>query len=138
MCSVMKKILLMIPVALLPVMAAAQDTTQTEPESGFGAIKRGFGMIFDGLKDEVDPAIDGLKDKAGTLKDKAYETGPELRDWVASMGPALRDLAAKVGDLNDYQKPEKLPNGDIILRRKVPLDPENPAQSDLPEGQIEL
>jgi len=41
------------------------------------------------------------------------------------LGPALRDLEEKIDDLNAYLPPEVLPNGDIIIRRKVPLLPEH-------------
>ena len=59
-------------------------------------------MFFRGLMDEMEPA---------------------LRDLQEGMEPALRDLMEKLDDLDAYHLPEVLPNGDIIIRRKTPLDP---------------
>lgn len=46
-----------------------------------------------------------------------------LRGLVDEMEPALRELQGLVDDLGAYHPPEMLPNGDIILRRKTPLEP---------------
>jgi len=48
-----------------------------------------------------------------------------LEGLMQELGPALRDLEEKIDDLNAYLPPEVLPNGDIIIRRKVPLLPEH-------------
>lgn len=141
MCLRMRQTFLIATLMLLPMTAMAQDEPliePAEPQSGFERMQRGFGMIFEGLREEVDPTVDGLKDKAGELRDKAREMAPEMREWVESMGPALLDLADKIGDLNDYHAPEKLPNGDIILRRKKPLldAPEPPM--DVPMGPTDI
>jgi hypothetical protein len=42
-----------------------------------------------------------------------------LGDEVAPMLRQLRELA---GDLRAYEAPEMLPNGDIVIRRKEPLE----------------
>lgn len=52
---------------------------------------------------------------------------------MKELGPALEDLEGKVLDLNKYHAPEILPNGDIIIRRKTPLD-----AVPLEDGEIEL
>ena len=44
----------------------------------------------------------------------------------------LIDLMDKLEDLDAYHLPEVLPNGDIIIRRKVPLIPEKE------EGEVEI
>jgi hypothetical protein len=58
----------------------------------------------------------------------ALERGIEqlLRDFFLEMEPRLRELRDAIGDLNNYEAPEMLPNGDIIIRRKTPLDPDAP------------
>ncbi len=55
-----------------------------------------------------------------------------LEGLMQEIGPALKDLEGKIDDLNAYYPPEVLPNGDIIIRRKVPLAV--PA----PEGEVDL
>ncbi len=90
---------------------------------------------------DVDPpaGTDELREGADLLRDGASQL---LRGLLDDMEPAMRDLAEtldgwkiegfSIRDLDDYQPPEMLPNGDIILRRKTPL--ERP----LDEGEIEL
>lgn len=59
-----------------------------------------------------------------------------LEGLMQELSPALEDLQSKIDDLNAYHPPEVLPNGDIIIRRKVPLVPEHlDGDSD---GEVEL
>ena len=46
-----------------------------------------------------------------------------LRGLMDEIEPALRDLGTTIDDLSAYHAPEIMPNGDIIIRRKVPLTP---------------
>lgn len=54
-----------------------------------------------------------------------------LEGLMNELGPALSELKGQIIDLNAYHAPEVLPNGDIIIRRKVPLEA-------VPEGQTDL
>lgn len=45
-----------------------------------------------------------------------------LRGLLSEMEPALRELEGALRELDAYHPPEVLPNGDIIIRRKTPLD----------------
>lgn len=56
-----------------------------------------------------------------------------FRGLLAEMEPAIRDLEGAIDNLNAYHAPEVLPNGDIIIRRKVPLKVEPPV-----EGEVDL
>ncbi|WP_241523967.1 AAA+ family ATPase [Oceaniglobus indicus] len=90
---------------------------------------------------EIGKGVDLLGEGARTL----------LRGLIDRVDPAMRDLAEQLGalnwqglgieDLDDYQAPEVLPNGDIILRRK-PDAPAAPAPGDdvtpLPGDEIEI
>ncbi|MDJ0825536.1 MAG: hypothetical protein QNJ16_08545 [Rhodobacter sp.] len=44
-----------------------------------------------------------------------------LRGLMGEIEPALRELEGALRDMHAYHPPEVLPNGDIIIRRKVPL-----------------
>jgi hypothetical protein len=57
-----------------------------------------------------------------------------LQGLLSEIEPALRELEGALNDLNGYHPPEVLPNGDIILRRKVPLTVKPEAEGD----EIEL
>lgn len=67
------------------------------------------------------------EEEGGTVRDgfDLLQEGTRLmlRGLLEEMEPALRDLRDRVGDLSAYHPPEILPNGDIIIRRKVPLEP---------------
>lgn len=61
-----------------------------------------------------------------------------LRDLFSEVEPALRQLRDAIGGLREYHAPEMLPNGDIIIRRKTPLDPEvPPGQAPADKGESE-
>jgi hypothetical protein len=49
--------------------------------------------------------------------DAAREVLDKLTEEVL---PLLKELGEKVGEVSEYQAPEVLPNGDIIIRRKKP------------------
>ncbi|MEL6609963.1 MAG: hypothetical protein AAFO58_03060 [Pseudomonadota bacterium] len=114
---------------LVPVLSPLPAVAQGEAEEeGLTLMERGAQMFFEGLLDEMEPAIDGMQSLA-------EEIGPGMAEVLSEMGPALRDLMGRVDDLTNYEPPVVLPNGDILLRRK----PEAP---DLPEvgpnGDVEL
>ncbi len=54
-----------------------------------------------------------------------------MQGFMAEMEPALEDIEGFLMDLNAYHPPEVLPNGDIIIRRKTPLEQDQ-------DGEIEL
>ena len=47
-----------------------------------------------------------------------------MKGLMQEMEPALDDLGDLLDNLDAYHAPEVLPNGDIIIRRKTPLDRE--------------
>ena len=106
----MRRMLIALLVAL-PLPAAAQD-------EGSGPMERGLRLFMDGLRDEMEPA---LRDLEGLTRDAA----PLLRRLQESLGSV-------VGDLDAYEAPEFLPNGDILIRRRSPLPP-----ADEPEVPVE-
>lgn len=56
-----------------------------------------------------------------------------MKGLMQEMEPALDDLGDLLDNLDAYHPPEMLPNGDIIIRRKTPVERE------LEEGgEIEL
>jgi len=110
-----------------PVPVLAQDA-QTDREEGLSLVERGLRQLFDGLMADMEPALD---DMAKAFKD---------------MEPMLRQLAELIGDVRNYEAPERLENGDIIIRRKadappppqLPVPDLNPPVDEAPDGQINL
>ncbi|RVT86985.1 hypothetical protein DXV76_02535 [Rhodobacteraceae bacterium CCMM004] len=98
---------------LVAAPLSAQETPEGDMSDGADLLKRGAELFFRGLLDEVEP--------------KMQEMAEALKEWN------LHGLT--IDDIDAYHPPEKLPNGDIIIRRKVPLDPLDPG----PEGdEIEI
>ena len=76
-------------------------------------------MILEGLIDEIAPMLDQAR--------------PLLRDEIA---PVIARLAELIDDLSSYELPERLPNGDIIIRRSpdAPPLPTPAPQPDMDDG----
>ncbi|WP_299904658.1 hypothetical protein [uncultured Paracoccus sp.] len=91
--------------------ADAPDAGGSMAEGG-DLIERGMGMFLDNLLNDMAPEIDGLsRDLGGAL---------------SMLGPVMTDLSTLVDDISNYQTPERLENGDIIIRRKADAPPPPP------------
>ncbi len=99
---------------LTPALSLAQDAPapadpapelETEAEDGFSLIEEGAKLLLRGMIDQMEPALEDAQ--------KAFE----------GMEPALRDLLAKIDDIRNYDAPEVLANGDILIRRKAGAPP---------------
>lgn len=103
----------------LPAPAFAQGP------DGPSLMERGLRMFMDGLLTEMEPA---LRDLEGL----AEGTRPLLDRMQEQLGAAMDELDA-------YEAPEILPNGDILIRRKAPLGDALPeAVEENPDGSIDL
>ena len=123
----------LIPLALaLTLMTSSAVADDGAPEVGPTPTPRwGDSMLdlFECLTEEMRPRFEDL----------LGDVGPTLEGLLQDMGPALNGLAEMIGDLNAYHPPERLPNGDIILRRKTPVPPEPPKEQPTePTGPIDL
>ncbi|MDW4499559.1 hypothetical protein R5H30_16315 [Sulfitobacter sp. D35] len=116
-------------IVLATGVGAAAIAQDADPEEGPSLMERGADLFLEGLIDEMGPALEGM------------------RQFAEEMGPALQELMTRVENWAEYEKPEMLPNGDIIIRRKTPLDPENrpeaapdddPVEDPLEKPSIEL
>lgn len=108
-----------------PMPLLAQDA-QADREEGLSLMERGFRQLFDGLAQEMEPALG------------------EMAEAMKELQPMARQLADLIGDARNYEAPERLENGDIIIRRKAdappppPLPEAEPPVEAVPDGQIEL
>ena len=55
-----------------------------------------------------------------------------MKGLMAEMEPSIDGIEGFLNDLNAYHPPEVLPNGDIIIRRREPLEVEGE------DGEVEL
>lgn len=83
--------------ALLAALAAAPAAAQEAGEGGTSDMDEGFSLLEEG-------------------------TRLLLRGLLSEMEPALRELQGALENLDAYHPPEVLPNGDILIRRKEPLE----------------
>lgn len=102
-------ITLCLSLATLPLRA---EEAKDDVEEGFSLLEQGAKMIMRSMLEEMKPALEDMQSGLGQA--------------LTEMEPALRDLAKMIGEIENYHPPEILPNGDIILRRRVPLGPPQP------------
>ncbi|NSY38546.1 hypothetical protein [Leisingera sp. ANG59] len=118
---------LILPAALIALMSAPLSAQEAEEEgTGPSLVERGAELFWEGLRQEMAPALEDLQ---GMME----EIGPSMGAFLAEMGPALADIAEQVEDWSAYELPEILPNGDIIIRKK-PKD-NAPAKEDKDEDE---
>lgn len=104
----MRRITITLAAALLALPLAAQ---QTDTDKGLSLMEQGARLLMQSLLDEMEPALSELQAELGVA--------------LGELQPAVRELLALIDDFRNYEPPEKLPNGDIIIRRRVvpPLGP---------------
>ena len=102
---------------LLAIPGAAPAQTQTE--DGLGLVERGLGIIAENLWSELGPDLNRL--------------GRDMGGALAGLAPVLEDLAVLVDDLGNYDPPQRLENGDILIRRKADAPPP-PRLGESPRG----
>ena len=100
--------------ALVSALASAPVGAQ-DADDGVSLMEEGAKLLLRGLMQEMEPALEDLRNFSEELE-------PALKKMMDEMGPALIELMAKIDDITAYHPPEILPNGDIIMRRKAPLE----------------
>jgi hypothetical protein len=120
--------MLLLCLSLTPLQAQTIEEAPPPPEDGLNLMEEGAKLLFRGLMSEMEPALDEMG--------RAFE---EIEPALRQMGPALRELVAMMGDIENYEAPERMPNGDILIRRK-PGAPPLPAPEAAPPapGEIDL
>lgn len=97
-----KAVLLVLALGGAPALAE-EAPAPSDLSKGLNLMEQGAMLLFQGLMAEMEPTLD------------------EMNRAMADMEPRLRDLLAMIDDIRNYEAPEMLENGDIIIRRKVPL-----------------
>lgn len=108
---------LMLPLALLLASPAAAQDDNSQLRDGFDLFGEATRMILEGLVEEMEPMLEEIQ--------------PFIQD---DMIPFFQNLGEQIDDLSHYELPERLPNGDIIIRRS----PDAPPWGDAPVGEVEL
>ena len=106
-------------IAILAILTLNTSSALAEEDEGLSLMERGAKLFMEGILQEMEPTMDGLQ------------------SFADEMGPALTDLLAQVEDWSVYHPPEIQPNGDIILRKKMPEETPKETSPD-PEKSIDL
>lgn len=110
--------------ALISGPVFAQDEAEGEGriEEGWNLFSEGSRLMLEGLMDEMRPMME------------------EMRPLIEEeMLPFLQSLGTMIDDLSAYEMPERLPNGDIIIRRRPDAPPPDEVLPDVGEGgEVEL
>ncbi|MFT7060597.1 MAG: hypothetical protein ACJASV_003121 [Pseudorhodobacter sp.] len=117
----LKALLFSTVLGCLPLTALAETAPETDGKAeGLSLMERGMQLFFQELLNDMEPALD---DMAKALKE--FE-------------PMARELAEMIGDVQNFEPPVQMPNGDILIRRKPGAPPLEKRPLEKPEGQIEL
>ena len=109
------------------IFTVATAPVSAQEDDGKSLMEQGAELFFEGLRQEMEPALEDLRGLA-------EQFGPAMQSFIQEMGPALAEITAQVKDWSAYEAPEILPNGDIIIRKK----PDQPQPEEiLPEDQEE-
>lgn len=108
-----------------PVLLAQDDSDNWQPplqdsapdEDATDLIGRGMGLLMENFMRELEPGLDRL--------------GQDMTGALNNLSPVLEDLGVLIDDLRNYQAPERLDNGDIIIRRRADAPPAPPIGDDL-------
>lgn len=112
--------------ASVPIMALAVAGFLAQPlsaqdkapeDDGLSLIQRGIMTLMQNVMREIGPDLDRI--------------GRDMSDSLSRFAPALDDLSVLIDDIGNYTAPERLENGDIIIRRKPGAPPPPPIGQDL-------
>ena len=92
--------------------AAALVASPLAAQDGESLLDQGANMILRGLIEEVAPPLQEL---AGI----SAEVLPTFQLLAQEMGPAFVEVLGRIDSITNYEPPDLLPNGDIILRRSA-------------------
>lgn len=118
--GLMKTLPAIIVASLLSVAPVWGQSSEQDVDEGLSLLEQGAKIIMRSMLDEMEPALKDLQSEFG--------------DALAHMGPLMRDLANQIGDIRNYHPPVKMPNGDIIMRRKT----EQEIMEADPDAEIEI
>lgn len=131
----MSRLTLTAAVALaLGLPALAQDTQAPAPSAPFEMPKTDAPPA-EARPFELPEAEDGVLDNF--FSDLIGRAQPHLEGLAQDLGglmedyqPALQELSRLIDDIGNYElPPERLPNGDIIIRRKADAPPPPPLEN---------
>ncbi len=105
-------------------MPRADDAPATEspvPDDPFALPDR----QTDGLEGELEGIMGNLFQR---MQPHLEGLANELASTADEFRPALNEFSGLMDDIGNYEKPERLPNGDILIRRRADAPPPPPLE----------
>ncbi|KEO56175.1 AAA+ family ATPase [Thioclava pacifica] len=115
----MKSLLVSVLAFGLMLSPAAAQEEKGDVDRGFSLLEEGAQLLFRGLIEDMKPELEDMQKGLG--------------EAASQLGPKLRQFLALIDDVKNYEAPERLSNGDIILRRKSGAPPPPPLLTEPPE-----
>lgn len=117
------------PLILVAALAAAPALAQVyEPPKADEAPKDS--PAGDSLESGIENFLNNLLGQAQPHLDRL---GQDLGDTLGAVGPVFKDIGKLMDDVGNYQAPERLENGDILIRRRADAPPPPPVGDALRE-----
>ncbi|WP_227493347.1 hypothetical protein [Paracoccus kondratievae] len=91
---------------------ADNPAPETTPEEAPRTLEEGLENFMRNMLNDAEPLLDQL--------------GRDMGDTLSAVTPVLKDIGKLMDDVRNYQAPERLENGDILIRRRADAPPPPP------------
>lgn len=112
-------LILVAALAAAPALAQVYEPPKADEPAPEDSLESGIENFLNNLLGQAQPHLDRL--------------GRDLGDTLGSVGPVFKDIGALMDDVSNYQAPERLENGDILIRRRADAPPPPPVGDALRE-----
>ncbi|WP_017997933.1 hypothetical protein [Paracoccus sp. N5] len=102
-----------------PALAQVYEPPKADEPAPEESLESGIENFLNNLLGQAQPHLDRL--------------GRDLGDTLGSVAPVLQDIGELMDDVRNYQAPERLENGDILIRRRADAPPPPPVGDALRE-----
>lgn len=102
-----------------PALAQVYEPPKADEPAPEESLEGGIENFLNNLLGQAQPHLDRL--------------GRDLGDTLGSVAPVLQDIGELMDDVRNYQAPERLENGDILIRRRADAPPPPPVGDALRE-----
>lgn len=91
--------------------------TQMPPAETADILERGMTIFMENLMHDMAPHLETL--------------GQDMEGAANALVPAMRDIGTMMDDIRNYEMPQRLENGDIVIRRRADAPPPPPVSDRL-------
>lgn len=100
----MKQIIFALLFTLTTPAYAEVTPAPDDGDKGLSLMQQGAELLLNHMMSKVEPSLQ------------------DMTEALRKAQPQIEEILSMMGDIQNYHAPEKLPNGDIILRHKTPAE----------------